>query len=281
MSPEMSEELRGRSFGRFIHMRLREVDDGGAGPVIEARAPVTDLVRDPGTAGMTAGALLTLADGAGGLCGGLAVLPRWVVSTNLMLRMARLDHVGPIRARARVLRKGRRTGVVTAVDLRDEGNGDAPVGEAVLTSAALEPPEGMPVPPRPVRIDPGTLPDISGTLRDALGIVEVDAPDGADAAVRLDVTADVLNPWGIVHGGATAALVDAAVETAVPGSAMTATVLHFLNPGRVGPIEATARLTGAGGGAGQLLHIDLADLGADRRVASANGTAVSPVRTPP
>lgn len=279
MSPDKGGELEGRSFGRFIGMRLHEVDDGSASPVIEAWAPVTDLVREPGKAGMTAGALLTLADGAGGLCGGLAVLPRWVVSTNLMLRMARLDHAGPIRARARVLRKGRRSGVVTAVDLRDEGNGDARVGEAVLTSAALEPPAGMPTPTRPVSIDPGPPPEIRGSLRDALGIVEVDAPDGYDAAVRLDVTADVLNPWGIVHGGATAALVDVVIDSAVPDSAITETVLHFLSPGRVGPIEATARLVG--NGAGALLHVDLTDVGANRRVASANGTAVSARRTPP
>ncbi|HEX6312582.1 MAG TPA: hypothetical protein VF152_13290 [Acidimicrobiia bacterium] len=271
MSPEMQEELKGRSFGRFIGMTLREADDGSGSPVIEAWAPVTDLVRGPG-GGMTAGALLTLADGAGGLCGGLAVLPRWVVSTNLMLRLARLDHVGPIRARASVLRKGRRSGVVTAVDLRDEGNGDALVGEAVLTSAALEPPADMFVPSRPVSIDPGPVPRLEGSLHDALGIVAVDPPEGYAAAVRLDVTDDVINPWGIVHGGATATLADAAVAAAARAHPLVDAVMHFLSPGRVGPIEGAARVAGDG-----LLRVDLTDAGAGRRVATATGRVSSEV----
>jgi len=259
----------GRQFGRYIGMQLREVDDGTGSPVIEAWAPVNDFVRGPG-GGMSAGALLTLADGAGGLCGGLAVLPRWVVSTNLMLRMARLDHVGPVHARARVLRVGRRSGVVTGIELRDEGNADALVGEAVLTSAALEPPEGMPLPNRPIRIDPGPPLELEGSLRDALGIYEVDPPEGYDAAVRLDVTDDVRNPWGIVHGGAIAMLVDAVAEAAHAG-ALTEAVVHFLRPGRVGPIEARARVVGPDVGP---IRVDLVDAGADREVALGSARAV-------
>jgi len=259
----------GRSFGRYIGMQLREVDDDSGSPVVEARAPVNDFVRGPG-GGISAGALLTLADGVGGLCGGLAVLPRWVVSTNLMLRMARLDHVGPIRARARVLRVGRRSGVVTGIELRDEGNADALVGEAVLTSAALEPPEGMPLPNRPIRIDPGPPLELEGSLRDALGIYQVDPPEGYDAAVRLDVTDDVRNPWGIVHGGAIAMLVDAVAEAAHAG-ALTEAVVHFLRPGRVGPIEARARVVGPDVGP---IRVDLVDAGADREVALGSARAV-------
>jgi uncharacterized protein (TIGR00369 family) len=273
----MHQELKGRSFGRFIELRLREVDDGD-GPVIEAWAPVTDLVRGPGD-GMSAGGLLTLSDGAGGLCGGLAVLPRWVVSTNLMLRMARLHHVGPIRARARVLRKGRRSGVVTAVDLYDEGNDDAHIGEAVLTSAALEPPDDMFIPRRPVRIDPQPVATVGGSLREALGIVEVDPPTGSDAAVRLEITDDVINPWGIVHGGATATLADAVIETAVPGGTVTEAVVHYLRPARVGPIEAVARIVGNDDA--PLLRVELTDVGANRVVASTDArVGVSAVRTP-
>lgn len=244
---------RGRSFGRYIGMALHEIDDGSGTPVIEGFAPVRDTVRGPG-GGMTLGALLTLSDGLGGLCGGLAVLPRWVVSTNLMLRTARPDHVGPIRGRARVLRRGR-NGVVTQIELRDEGNADALVGEAVLTSAALEPPEGMPMPPRPVSIDPGPLPEIEGTLRDALGIRQVDPPDGYDAAVRMDVTDDVRNPWGIVHGGATAMLVES--PDVAP---LTDAVLHFLRPGRAGPMEARTRVVDRG-----LLRVDVCDIGEGNR----------------
>jgi len=252
----MSANDNGRAFSRFIGMRLREVEDG-SGPVVEAWAPVTGAVRGPGD-GMATGVLLTLADGVGGLCGGLAVLPRWVVSTNLMLRVARPDHVGPIRGRARVLRRGR-NGVVTAIELRDEGNDDALVGEAVLTSAALDPPDGMWIPRRPIDLDPGPPVEIPGSLRDALGIHEVDPPEGYDAAVRLEVTDEVRNPWGIVHGGATAVLADAVV-----GGAAGDSVVHFLRPGRVGPMEARARMID------DVARIDVCDAGAsDRRTARA------------
>jgi uncharacterized protein (TIGR00369 family) len=258
---------RGRSFGRYIGMTLWEVDDGTGSPVIEGFAPVRDAVRGPG-GGMSTGALLTLADGLGGVCAGLAVVPRGVVSTNLMLRVARPDHVGPVRGRARVLRRGR-NGVVNQIELRDEGNADALVGEAVLTSAALEPPEGMPMPPRPVNIDPGPLPKIEGTLRDALGIHEVDPPEGYDAAVRMDVTDDVRNPWGIVHGGATAMLVETAADV-VPHAPLGAdTVLHFVQPGRVGPMESRVRVID-GLAAGRVMRIGVYDRGArDRCTATA------------
>ena len=252
----MSTDDNGRAFSRFIGMRLREVDEDG-GPVVEAWAPVTDAVGRPG-GGMATGVLLTLADGVGGLCGGLAVLPRWVVSTNLMLRLARPDHVGPIRGRARVLRRGR-SGVVTAIDLRDEGNDNALVGEAVLTSAALDPPDGMWIPRRPIELDPGPPIEMQGSLGDALGIYEVDPPVGYDTAVRLEVTDEVRNPWGIVHGGATAVLVDAAA-----GGRAGDSVVHFLHPGRVGPMEARARVIDS------VVRVDVCDTGAsDRRTAGA------------
>jgi uncharacterized protein (TIGR00369 family) len=248
-------------------MTLWEVDDGSGSPVIEGFAPVRDAVRGPG-GGMPTGALLTLADGLGGLCGGLAVQPRWVVSTNLMFRLARPDHAGPIRGRARVLRRGR-NGVVTQIELRDEGNADAPVGEAVLTSAALDPPEDMLTPSRPVNIDPGPLPEIEGSLRDALGIHEVDPPDGYDAAVRMEVTDEVRNPWGIVHGGATAMLIEVAAGCASRSAVAGDTVLHFVQPGRAGPLE--SRVRGIGGSDGvRVMRIDVCDRGADdRRTATA------------
>jgi uncharacterized protein (TIGR00369 family) len=269
---------RGRSFGRYIGMALHEVDDGSGSPGIEGFAPVRDGVRGP-DGGMTLGALLTLADGLGGLCGGLAVLPRWVVSTNVMLRVARLDHTGPIRGRARVLRRGR-NGVVTQIELRDDGNADALVGEAVLTSAALDAPDGMPMPRRPVSIDPGPLPEIEGTLRDVLGIHEVDPPDGYDSAVRMEVTDDVRNPWGIVHGGATAMLVEAAADVVGADSA-TDTVLHFVRPGRTGPLESRVRVID-GREAVRITRIDVTDRGTgDRRTATATLRAANGTRTRP
>ena len=86
-----------------------------------------------------AGALLTMADTVGGMCAGLAALPGWVVSTNLMLqhRRRRLT-VGPLALDARVLRAGRNA-VVTQVEIRDTGAEGALIADGVLTSAVLEP----------------------------------------------------------------------------------------------------------------------------------------------
>ena len=52
------------------------------------------------------GALLTLADSVGGLCAGLAALPGWVVTTNLMLRSIRLELGKSERALAELRAKG-------------------------------------------------------------------------------------------------------------------------------------------------------------------------------
>lgn len=53
--------------------------------VLDATAPFAPHSRGA-TGSVRAGLLLTMLDFAGGLCGGLAALPRWVVSTNLVAR---------------------------------------------------------------------------------------------------------------------------------------------------------------------------------------------------
>ena len=80
-----------------------------------------DHLRGPG-GNVRAGALLTMADTVGGMCAGLAVLPGWVVSTNLMLRTAPAAHRGPARARrdASCGPAGRRSS--PQVEIRDAGD---------------------------------------------------------------------------------------------------------------------------------------------------------------
>ena len=70
----------------------------------------------------------------------------------------------------------------------------------------------------------------------------------------------------------TAALVDLAARHATGGSATTDTVLHFLAPGRVGPV--TARVTIVGRRAdGRLVRVEVRDAGAgDRLMAVAVAT---------
>jgi 1,4-dihydroxy-2-naphthoyl-CoA hydrolase len=264
----------GRSVARFVGVDLREVGDWAAGEVIgEATSPLHEHLRAPG-GGIRTGALLTLCDNVGGFCAGLAALPEgWVVSTNLTLTVAPVRARGPLRLRSTVLRAGR-AAIVTDVRVTDSGAGEAIVADAVLTSAVLIPEGGPPQWPRPAHMQApppaGALPP----LVEWLGIRDVTgAPAGV---VELDVTDAVRNPWGIVHGGVTASLVDVAAEraaaTSYPRPVETAEVsLHFLAPSRVGPIRAAATVMGERAD-GVVVLVEVRDTGRDRVVARAVAT---------
>ncbi len=250
----------GRSVARYLGLTMEEVGEvrEGAATVL-GHAPAPAYLRSAdGTIAM--GALLGLADSVAGLCGGLAALPGWVVSTNLMLRAVHLDIVGPLALRADVLRAGRNA-VVTSVSIRDAGADDRLVADGALTSAILVPDGGPPVYDRPLRLDAPTLdPAVTPKLADFLGTRAV-----ADDALAIDVTEQLRNPWGILHGGATAALVDLAARHATGGRATTDTVLHFLAPGRVGPVTARVATVGARAD-GALVRVEVRDEGADGRL---------------
>jgi uncharacterized protein (TIGR00369 family) len=273
---ELTDE--GRSVARFVGVDLREVGDWEHGEVVgEASSPLHDHLRAPG-GGIRSGALLTLCDNVGGFCAGLAALPDgWVVSTNLTLTIAPPVVVGPLRLRSTVLRAGK-AAIVTDIRVTDAGSGGAIVADAVLTSAVLVPEGGPPQWPRPAHMQApppdGALPsfvdwlgirDVSG---EPAGVVELDAVDG------------VRNPWGIVHGGVTAALVDIASERAAaaaldlsPDEVVTSDVaLHFLSPSRVGPVRAAAVVIGERAD-GVVLRVAVRDTGLDRVAAHAVVTA--------
>ena len=96
---------------------MREVDDLHV--VGHVRDASTICAARDGT--VRAGALLTMLDSAGGVCGGLASLPDgWVVSTNMSARTVDRSTTtpAPLRIDARVLRKGRNNVVTVGRDLR-------------------------------------------------------------------------------------------------------------------------------------------------------------------
>ena len=260
----------GRSVARYMGLTMREMEPASPGEVrLHGSAPAASYLRGP-DGGIAFGALLTLADSVGGLCGGLAALPGWVVSTNLMLRAVHRDVIGPIGLTSTTLRVGSRA-TVTSVTLSDSGAQDRPIAVGTLTSAVLQPAEGPPVYQRPLVLecdppDPATAP----SLREFLG-----AAATAPNQVSLEVVDRIRNPWGILHGGATAALVDLAGLHAVGGHATTDAVLHFVSPGRVGPITATVTELGTRAD-GHLLRVDVTDVGADDRLVA---TAITTVTT--
>jgi uncharacterized protein (TIGR00369 family) len=199
-----------------------------------------------------------MADTVGGMCAGLGVLPGWVVSTNLMLRTVPAPHAGPLRLRAEVVRAGR-TSVVTDVGIR-AGDGSV-VADGVLTSAVLEPAGGPPELARPLVLEAPDGPDATRPVLEFFGVRPT-----AGGGAELDITDRVRNPWGILHGGAIAVLVDAAASAVVADAATVAdVVLHFLRPGRVGPAVARAHVLGRRPD-GVVVHVEVVDAGAADRV---------------
>lgn len=73
--------------------------------------------------------------------------------------------------------------------------------------------------------------------------------------MRLELTPDVLNPFGAVHGGATSALIDSVAGTAIaagtlPHDRILGTIdmqVHFLERGRGSALVAEGRMVRAGG----------------------------------
>jgi acyl-coenzyme A thioesterase PaaI-like protein len=258
-------EPAGRGIARYIGIELREIE-GTGGIVVQGRAPAAAHLRGP-AGGVRAGALLTMLDSVGGLCGGLAALPDgWVVSTNLSARAIELAHVGPLRIDSRVLRQGR-TSVLTAVEIHDEGAGDALVVDGVLTSAILVPESGPPEWIRPLVLEAGEPPaEPVPDLPEWLGAKPLNA-----STVEMALAESLRNPWGILHGGAVASLIDVAAEH-VSGGITADVVLHVLAPNRVGPVHAEARAIGSRAD-GTVLRVEVRDHGADRVTALAVVTA--------
>ncbi|MDP9331933.1 MAG: hypothetical protein M3Q30_01280 [Actinomycetota bacterium] len=248
----------GHHVGRYMGVATREVDELH----LVGHAAVAPHLRGP-AGGVRTGALLTMLDNVGGLSGGLAALPGWVVSTNLAARVVALSHVGPLRIDSGLLRRGRNN-VVTGVQIRDEGRRDMLVASGVLTSAILVPENGPPQWSRPLVLEaaPEPAPALP-SIPDWLGVRAV-----GDHAVEIDLAVELRNPWGILHGGVVATLVDLAAEHATGGGSTTDVVLHFLAPNRVGPVRASARELGRRTD-GHLLRIEVRDEGAARTTALA------------
>jgi len=248
----------GRDVSRYVRVELHEIDPAGDGaPRVEGHAPASPHLRRPG-GGVRAGALLTMLDNVGGLCGGLAALPDgWVVSTNLSARLVRFEHTGPFRIDARVLRRGRAS-TVTGVEIHDEGARDTLVVDGVLTSAVLVPENGPPRWTRPLVLGPGEplrepVPNVAEWLDTAV----ID-----DHTIEMQLRERLRNPWGILHGGAVASLIDLSAEHAT-GDVTADVVLHFLAPNRVGPVRATAHPLGSRAD-GTVVRIEVRDEGAGR-----------------
>lgn len=262
----------------YLRLERWEVSspDGQAPPTLAGRVPVDRHQRGEG-GGLRAGSLVTAIDSLGGFLCGLAVQPQWIVTTSVMATLARTAHAGPLRLEGRVLRRGRNA-VVAGVDVFDEGDGHRAVAAATLTCAVLDPgdidvtierPFGRPMPPP----DPDAPP-----VEEFFGI-----EPGVGAVTRLELADRLRNPWGILHGGALAVLADVAACRAVALDgvrrgggplAATDTVLHFLRPARVGPVEARCQVL-EGGADRALVRVAVHDRGSGDRLVTLGSVVVA------
>ena len=293
--PAVFSDYSGRAVSEYFRMerwegpaRHREGGESGSAssgdgvePPFGAKIPIDPHERGPG-GGMRAGALISVLDSAGGMMSGLSVLPRWIVTTNLMVRLARLDHTGPLRVGGRVLRKGR-TSVVSGMVVVDEGRDDVPVASAIATMAVLEPAEMDLRFDRPVWVPAPAPPPEQVPIDDFFHI-----EPGSGPTTRLDLVEHLRNPWGILHGGAVAVLADEAATRATRATRATAlsgtgsgvadapgedpttpcvsgSVIQYVSPNRVGPIEARAAVIGDRG-RDVVVRVSMHDLGAGERL---------------
>lgn len=270
----------------FLPMSLREATGTtDALPVLVGELPDLAFVTDDdGRVGT--GVLAAAIDSIGGLSNGLAVLPRWIVTTNLTMRrtpaaLTGEAGTGPLVLRSEVLRTGRSAAVsrVTVTDARD-----VEVATSWITSAALEPEDGPPPIERPFhRVTLPLFDDLAANPRldEFFGLEHGTAP----GVGQLEITKERRNAWGILFGGGVAVLLDAAavsaasgipVGTPSPDHVVTDLVIHYLSPGRVGPVVATTQSLGTHG-RDELVKVELVDTGADDRPLT---TAVATVRRP-
>ncbi len=264
LSPEALERRR-RGVSDYFRLERWEVPAAGdTGPSrFGGRTPVDAHLLD--TRGrVRTGALLATLDSLGGMCCGLAALPAWIVTTSLMITVAPGPHAGPLRLSSDVLRQGRHS-VVAGLEVVDEGCDDALVASATMSCSVLDPGDLALTFHRPVVMAMPPAPDVPVPVETFFRI----AP-GTGATTRLDLVEHLRNPWGILHGGAAAALVDvaacrAAADAGVVAPAAGDTTVHYLAPIREGPVEARCRVLGTTGGR-TVVRVELHDRGADDRL---------------
>jgi acyl-coenzyme A thioesterase PaaI-like protein len=269
------ENRRGIGMAHYLPMPIVEIGDGSA-PLPTTRGvftPPSHVVDADGR--LETGMLASLTDSIGGMTSGLACLPDWIVTTNLSLRRApdALDGprgTGGLVVDTQVMRRGR-SSVVTRSTVTDEAG--HVVGTSWVTCAVLTPADGPPPFTRPVRLNHHE-PDPDPMFRlDPAQFFALTA-GARPGQVLLYPAQHLRNPWGILHGGAVAHLLDSAARAVVagrpepgptPGIIVSDLVIHYMNPGRDGPIIAEAAIIGSHDG-DVMVRVTAHDSGADNRL---------------
>ena len=273
-NPRPRFDRRAPGVAAYLGMAVTELSDG-TGPAAVLRGPFAAPSHVVDANGRTpTGILAALVDSISGMASGIAALPGWIVTTNLNVRRAPASlfgptGTGPLLLDTEVLRRGRSAIVTrTSVTAADDG---AAVATGWMTAAVLAPNGGPPEitrPVRPVGFEPVDDPAFAADPDTFFALRDGHAP----GEVALDLVDRTRNPWGILHGAMTV-LADTAARSAVagtpaltptPGMAVADLNVHYLSPGRVGPVRATARVIGTKG-LEHLVRVSVVDHGAGDR----------------
>jgi acyl-coenzyme A thioesterase PaaI-like protein len=206
MKPDFHNPNFGRLVAQYSRIDINETTLPDGPVTLRGTVDLPELFLDEHRV-VHSGILTTLADIIGGFTCGLASLPLWIVSTDLTISRVKFEVEGPLELNTEILRVGK-SSAVAEVTITDTGAANSLVANAVVSSALLAPPDGMPERTRPFRFpasDPASLPNLRVPEFFRLNIV-------ADDTVSIDIDDDLRNPWAIVHGGTTATLVAATAE---------------------------------------------------------------------
>jgi len=267
--------MRGVGMAHYLPMPIVEIGDGSA-PLPTTRGSFTppDHVVDA-RGRLESGMLASLTDSIGGMTSGLSCLPDWIVTTNLSLRRAPDALEGPrgtgdLTIDTRVMRRGR-SSVVSRSTVTDAAGHE--VATSWITCAVLTPAGGPPPFTRPVTLnhyEPNPDPLYQQSPEEFFALTAGEGP----GFLQLHPAPHLRNPWGILHGGSVAHLLDSAARCVVagrvdpgptPGIIVSDLTIHYLNPGRDGPILASATVIGRRGD-DVLVRVTARDRGADDRL---------------
>ena len=246
------------------------------GPPTSGAASRSTTINGAPGGGLRTGALLTSIDSLGGFLSGLAVQPKWIVTTNMMVTRR---PAGPCGA-APAARAGPAPGpqqVVAALDIFDEGDDDRPVAAALMTCAVLDPGDMQLQFDRPfVCPMPPLVPDAPGPV-EFFGI-----EPGTGPVTRLDLTdasatrgaSSTAAGWPCWPTWPRAGRWKPGPTRVTPARVAAGdTVLHYLSPARVGPVEARCQVLGGRPGR-TLVRVAIHDVGAGDRMVAVGSVAV-------
>jgi acyl-coenzyme A thioesterase PaaI-like protein len=194
------------------------------------RAAISELLCVPGTPYPRISVLATMADVVSGTRPSGPINP----TVDLHLQVMSLVPMSTVRLRCEVLRAGRRLFVGETRLYPD--NAEHPFGRSVVTfiNRQMAFPPGEPAPPRMIG------PPLRVRIDDLLDVRAVD-----DTAIEIDSIPLLSNgPGGSLQGGVVALLGELSTEHVFEGDTIAVTDLdvRYLNPVRVGPVQARAEV---------------------------------------